>query len=352
MMRGWGPQEGRPPSRLCMWRSLPRPGRRQRGAAVRPAGRGDRAGRRRRQARRVRRRVRNRATRAAPRAVATSGSAASAAGRGRRAASRARARATRASSARERRGGSGGAASARSAATPRRRRRAAPPSRVRTRTRRARTRRRATGADSSTGSTCARDHAVPWPQENEPSRSKLPAGPRLTSAPHALGREVARVAFGAVARCGADRGDRPKVAELQLPLRIDEDVARLDVAVDVTARVDVRECVADVAKPARETRQARGERRDVESADPFRAAPGSFQRCGASGASPFLETICATLPRAQSSSCAWRWPPSCHARWNAITFGAPRSARSASHSASAASRARRDRNGRRATLIA
>ena len=188
--------------------------------------------------------------------------------------------------------------------------------------------------------------------KNEPSRSKLPAGPRLTSAPHALGREVARVAFGAVARCGADRGNRPKVAELQLPLRIDEDVARLDVAVDVTARVDVRECVADVAKPARETRQARGERRDVELADPFRAAPGSFQRCGASGASPFLETICATLPRAQSSSCAWRWPPSCHARWNAITFGAPRSARSASHSASAASRARRDRNGRRATLIA
>ena len=266
-----------------------------------------------------------------------------------------RARGTRERARRARASGAVAAAAPRlrgAPATPRRRRRAAPPSRVRTRTRRARTRRRATGADSSTGSTCARDHAVPWPQENEPSRSKLPAGPRLTSAPHALGREVARVAFGAVARCGADRGNRPKVAELQLPLRIDEDVARLDVAVDVTARVDVRECVADVAKPARETRQARGERRDVESGDPSRAAPGSFQRCGASGASPFLETICATLPRAQSSSCAWRWPPSCHARWNAITFGAPRSARSASHSASAASRARRDRNGRRATLIA
>ena len=52
------------------------------------------------------------------------------------------------------------------------------------------------------------------------------------------------------------------------------DVLGLDVAVDVTARVDVRECVADVAKPARETRQARGERRDVESGDPSRAAPG------------------------------------------------------------------------------
>lgn len=89
---------------------------------------------------------------------------------------------------------------------------------------------------------------------DEPPRSKLLAEPRLTSAPHVLGREVARVTFGAVARCGADRGDRPKVAEFQLPPRIDEDVARLDVAVDVTARVNVHECVADVAQPAHETR--------------------------------------------------------------------------------------------------
>ena len=137
-------------------------------------------------------------------------------------------------------------------ARPCRRRRAAPPSRVRTRTRRARTRRPAAGADSSTGSTCARE-ADTEPHGRAPSIELL-AEPRLTSAPHVLGREVARVTFGAVARCGTDRRDRPKVAEFQLPPRIDEDVARLDVAVDVTARVNVHECVADVAQPAHETR--------------------------------------------------------------------------------------------------